>query len=393
MGFQDLPSPLIIHILSYVDDHVELCNVECTCKYLQSLSKTKTLWDGLCQKRWTCHRSPRANKQEYIRRHGIDAITVQVIHKIATHPEDKADELLKCVAFGKEGFDCCVKMLSYSIFASSQARTLGVAAQDLLSLLWIYCAFEYTFDLIHERVMVQDEGTKLEECAIAVNTVFFDAFRFLKDEAICGTEEDISEHLNLIGNSIQEKCSDSTSVRGKLDMVHQVFFEELHFRGNVQDYYDYNNSLLHSCLMQKKGIPLTLAILYKCICRRLGINVDIIGLPGHIIVKVVELDRFVDVFDGGATLTMVDIERIVNRYNLPMREEFLEPLTPVQVLQRIVNNIVNCFRQKRLSPPLLKRAVCLDRALSTLWATTPAQRLDRAHLASIWVAHWGYDTD
>ena len=48
----------------------------------------------------------------------------------------------------------------------------------------------------------------------------------------------------------------------RLRWLNRFFFQELGFAGNVNDYYDPHNSYLHACCDTRRGIPITLAMLY-----------------------------------------------------------------------------------------------------------------------------------
>ena len=48
----------------------------------------------------------------------------------------------------------------------------------------------------------------------------------------------------------------------RLRLLNRYFFQELGFAGNVNDYYDPRNSYLHGVLQTRRGIPITLALLY-----------------------------------------------------------------------------------------------------------------------------------
>ena len=57
------------------------------------------------------------------------------------------------------------------------------------------------------------------------------------------------------------------------------------FRGNQDDYYDRRNSFLNEVLERRTGIPITLAVVYIEVARRLGLVVLGVGFPGHFLAK------------------------------------------------------------------------------------------------------------
>lgn len=72
----------------------------------------------------------------------------------------------------------------------------------------------------------------------------------------------------------------------RLRMLNHYFFRELHFRGNVNDYYDPGNSYLNVVLHSRRGIPISLAVLWLELAQGLGLAARGVGFPGHFMVKV-----------------------------------------------------------------------------------------------------------
>src|SRR5690349_21109367 len=63
--------------------------------------------------------------------------------------------------------------------------------------------------------------------------------------------------------------------------LHQHLFDEMGFVGNSENYYVASNSYLPAVLSTKRGLPITLSLVYKLVAQRLGLRVHGIGLPGH----------------------------------------------------------------------------------------------------------------
>src|SRR5437868_710613 len=88
--------------------------------------------------------------------------------------------------------------------------------------------------------------------------------------------------------------------------LHDVLFEEEQFRGNQEDYYNTSNSYLPEVLRTKRGLPITLSLIYKVVAERLGLRAWGVGLPGHFICGVDLSGKImlVDPFAGGRVLTV-----------------------------------------------------------------------------------------
>jgi len=123
-----------------------------------------------------------------------------------------------------------------------------------------------------------------------------------------------------------------------------LLFEQLHFRGNEDDYYDPRNSCLNAVLSRRLGIPISLSVVYIEIARRLARPVSGVGLPGHFIVVYEDAGSryWVDPFHSGKILSFSDCCAIAEKTggaDLRSHPEFLEPVSNRQILVRMLNNL------------------------------------------------------
>ncbi len=72
----------------------------------------------------------------------------------------------------------------------------------------------------------------------------------------------------------------------RLQVLNACFFEELGFAGNVNDYYDPDNSFIHMVLRSRRGIPISLAVVWLELAQSLGLEAEGVNFPGHFLVKV-----------------------------------------------------------------------------------------------------------
>jgi regulator of sirC expression with transglutaminase-like and TPR domain len=99
--------------------------------------------------------------------------------------------------------------------------------------------------------------------------------------------------------------------REKLMLLNHYLFEELAFAGNKDDYYDPRNSYLNDVLERRVGIPITLAVLFIEVGRRVGLPLSGVSFPGHFLVKCALRDGAVilDAYAKGATLGIKDLQK------------------------------------------------------------------------------------
>ena len=149
----------------------------------------------------------------------------------------------------------------------------------------------------------------------------------------------------------------------RLKSLNQYFFGELGFAGNVNNYYDRRNSYLHEVLVSRKGIPITLALLYCELAGQLGLRARGVSFPGHFLVKL-HMPQGEVVIDpcSGRSLSRDDLdERLVPyraRHGLEGDFEtplglFLQAAPARDVLARLLHNLKEIHRTGEDWPRLL----------------------------------------
>jgi len=113
------------------------------------------------------------------------------------------------------------------------------------------------------------------------------------------------------------------------------------YAGSEADYGDLRSSLLHEVVRRRRGLPLTLSVVWVEVARRLGVVAAPVALPGHVVVAVgASSPTYVDPFAGGRVLTVEAIAaRVRAGTRTLLRPEDLEPADPVDLLLRLLTNV------------------------------------------------------
>lgn len=125
------------------------------------------------------------------------------------------------------------------------------------------------------------------------------------------------------------------------------------FSGDRSDYYALQNSLLDRVIERGLGIPISLSVVMIDVARRLGTNLVGVGLPGHFVVGVPNVEgigEFYDPFTPAGPLTREGCEVLVSR--LAGRPIRLDPAVfvaqaPVAMVERMLNNMKSFLVRSR----------------------------------------------
>lgn len=145
------------------------------------------------------------------------------------------------------------------------------------------------------------------------------------------------------------KRTRSQQTQAVLAHLHNVLFEEGDLRGNTEDYYNPLNSYLPAVLATKRGLPITLSLVYKIVAERLGLRTWGVGLPGHFLVAVKEAPQrimLIDTFSGGRVLNRDEAHARLQELFGPEMEwsdDMLRPASHRHWLTRILQNLLHIF--------------------------------------------------
>lgn len=197
-------------------------------------------------------------------------------------------------------------------------------------------AFDYFASLVQ-----QDDSIPLFEAALAI-------------------AQDVDPQLDLtaiqadmdrFAIKLQQRLAPDASSVQKLRMLNHYFYHELGFAGNINNYYDPDNSYLHRVISTRRGIPISLAVLYMELAQQIGLNVKGISFPGHFLMKLsvqsgeIVLDPF-----NGMSLSREDLEERLEPYfeqqgypaNIALAS-YLHAAHPRDILVRMLRNLKTLF--------------------------------------------------
>ena len=136
----------------------------------------------------------------------------------------------------------------------------------------------------------------------------------------------------------------------RLARLRTFMYEDLGFKGDVRGYYSPANSLLHSVMSRRLGIPLTLSIVFMEIGWRIGVPFEGVGFPGHFLVRLTGEpgDLLLDPYDHGASVHEEDCRRMIQLTTggtVPYDPSMIRSLGKRDMIARLLFNLkVSCLK-------------------------------------------------
>ncbi len=120
-----------------------------------------------------------------------------------------------------------------------------------------------------------------------------------------------TERVSELRRQVEDRLAGNREAFEIINCLNDVLFQEQGFQGNAQDYYNANNSYLTFVLDRRKGIPISLAILYREVAARFGLSLECVAMPGHFLLKYSAPfhQLFIDPFHRGEILLEQECEQ------------------------------------------------------------------------------------
>ena len=149
--------------------------------------------------------------------------------------------------------------------------------------------------------------------------------------------EPIRAVLDLWGFEVSRRVASLLTKADRVKVLSEFLGRDMRLRGNDDDYYLMDNSLLPRVLETRLGIPISLVMVYMLVAKRAGFRVDGVGLPGHFLAR--HEDVFFDPFHGGRRISLEECAALLEQQNLTLTPAHLAPTTPRQMLVRMLTNL------------------------------------------------------
>ena len=155
---------------------------------------------------------------------------------------------------------------------------------------------------------------------------------------------------------LRQRVATDAAPMAKLLQLNQYFFKELGFGGNLNDYYAPDNSFLHHVIQSRRGIPISLAVLWLELAQGMGLDASGVSFPGHFLVKIslpvgqAVMDPMTgQSFSREDLLTMLEPYRPGGKgddFDVPLGL-YLQPAPERDIVVRMLRNLKEIYKSQR----------------------------------------------
>ncbi len=181
--------------------------------------------------------------------------------------------------------------------------------------------------------LMEDEAIKLEEAALRLAALDHPG---TDTTALHSMLDDLAAEIAVAGGATK-------SARERAGVLKAILFDSRGFTGDAETYDDPSNADLIAVLERRRGLPVTLSILYVALARRIGWEAEVLNTPGHVLTRVGSAVSpiVIDPFHDGRTLDPPALAGLLKQVLGPDARVVAEHLMPMEnraVLVRLLTN-------------------------------------------------------
>jgi regulator of sirC expression with transglutaminase-like and TPR domain len=205
----------------------------------------------------------------------------------------------------------------------------------------IACRLE-ALEYFREHLPLLHTSKGLLHCTLAISMHAFEEVRPWEIEA------EVARLAASVGHADSQ-----SSLTARIARLHEVLFEQEQYTGcSEEHYYHPRNSYFPVLLHTKRGLPITLALLYRLVAEQAGLQVTGIRSVGRFLVEVCDDHgpMLVDPFQAGRVLQPAEAKQLINSFNIQNNKQidnYFPTANNADWLRRILMNAAHSFELLR----------------------------------------------
>jgi len=143
-----------------------------------------------------------------------------------------------------------------------------------------------------------------------------------------------------------------------ISALNSYLFTQKQFKSFKEEIKDPSTVFITKVIENREGIPLSLALIYRELARRIHGPVEIINFPGNFFIKILYQHQllFLDPSESGKLLSVSELQKWLSArlgQGISLNGSFLETAPEKQVATRFLNHLKGIYFESRCWPELL----------------------------------------
>ena len=168
----------------------------------------------------------------------------------------------------------------------------------------------------------------------------------------------LDDYIERIRKDIWLEINNNLTALEKVKVINYVLYEIYRFSRNQSDFYSPRNSLINQVIETRKGNPISLAIIYLSVARKLELPIFGVNLPKNFILaykdeyehkdvsdESVDILFYINPYNKGSVLGRREIDYFITRQQLEPLPEYYIPCSNRDIIIRLINNLILSYEK------------------------------------------------
>lgn len=158
--------------------------------------------------------------------------------------------------------------------------------------------------------------------------------------------EKLDHFADIVESGIRYKLDE----RRKMKHLIKFVFEDLHFKGDTEDYHNPANCFMDQVIERRIGLPISLSMIVMFIARRLEMPFFGVNMPIHFMLNYIgeKEEVLIDPYDNGAVVTYDQCYFFLKKNNIKPKPEHFQMASDVDILVRCIRNLIHSYERKEM---------------------------------------------
>lgn len=155
----------------------------------------------------------------------------------------------------------------------------------------------------------------------------------------------IKQQIDQLYYQVWPKIKPEMHPYDQIRTLNQFFFSENKFQPNKKNFHSPSNSFLNIVLETRKGIPLSMSVVYLLVAQKLGLPIYGVNLPNLFILtyKGTEKQFYINVYNSGLIFSREDIDNYIKQLDVSPFDLFYQPCSNLSIIKRCIRNLVGAY--------------------------------------------------
>lgn len=159
--------------------------------------------------------------------------------------------------------------------------------------------------------------------------------------------DNINQYIDKLTQEVWLELADNLTALEKIKVINKIIFDIHDFNGNTKNINSPQNSYINNVIESKRGNPITLGIIYLCVCQRLNVPVYGVNVPAHFILAYAEKKDdvlfYLNLFNKGSVFFKKDIDKFLEQLKTEPKKEYYIPCNNKTIITRLIQHLVYTY--------------------------------------------------